>query len=122
MVGKILDAITASPDMKGKTWVLLSADHGGLTLTKGHGEAKESDNYTIGYFAWGPGVPVGGDLYALNAASRKDPGTVNPPYDSPGQPIRNGDTGNLVLSLLGLPAIPGSTINPKQDLVIRSPK
>lgn len=120
LVGKILDAITASPDMNGKTWVLISADHGGLTLTKGHGEAKESDNYTIGYFAWGPGVPAGGDLYALNAASRKDPGTANPPYDSPAQPIRNGDTGNLVLSLLGLPAIPGSTINPKQDLTIRA--
>lgn len=118
LVGKLLEAIESSPAMKGKTWVILTADHGGLTLTKGHGEAKESDNYTIPFFVWGPGVPAASDLYALNSASRKDPGTANPPYTAPGQPIRNGDAGNLILSLLKLPAIPGSTINAAQDLKV----
>lgn len=118
LVGRVLDAIESTPAMKEKTWVILTADHGGLTLTKGHGEAKESDNYTIPFFAWGPGVPAGGDLYALNGGSRKDPGTMNPAEDAPVQPIRNGDAGNLALSLLKLPAIPGSTINSRQDLKV----
>lgn len=121
LIGKILDAIQAAPAARDTTWVLVTADHGGLTATKGHGEAKESDNYTIPFYAWGPGVPKGGDLYALNASARKDPGTVNPAYDAPGQPIRNGDAGNLILGLLKLPAIPGSTINPRQDLRIFDP-
>lgn len=118
LVGKVLDAIEASPDLKGHTWVVLTADHGGLTSTKGHGEAKESDNYTIPFYVWGPGVPAGKDLYSLNGAKRANPGTENIPYDAPKQPIRNGDAGNLILSLLKLPAIPGSTINAGQDLKV----
>ena len=113
-----MDAIEKNPALKDHTWVVLTADHGGLTATKGHGEAKESDNYTIPFYVWGPDVPAGKDLYAISSASRLDPGTANPPYETPRQPVRNGDAGNLVLNLLGLPAIPGSTINAKQDLLV----
>lgn len=119
LLGQLLDSIEASPSLKGDTWVVLTADHGGLTGTKGHGESPEPDNYTIPFYAWGPEVQPGGDLYAINADSRKDPGKVNPEYSAPVQPIRNGDAGNLALSLLNLPAIPGSTINPKQDLTLK---
>ncbi len=114
--GRILAAIDASPDLKGKTWLVITADHGGLTGTKGHGESRERDNYTIPFYVWGPGVTGGADLYSLNPGSRRDPGAENPEYGAAGQPIRNGDAGNLCLSLLGLPAIPGSTINARQDL------
>jgi len=121
LVGKILTTIESSPELKGKTWLILTADHGGLTGTRGHGEGRQPDNYTIPFYVWGPGVPAGGDLYALNAGTRKDPGTVNPGFDAPQQPIRNGDAGNLILSLLKLPAIPGSTIGAAQDLTVTRP-
>ncbi len=79
LIGRILDAIDGSPELRGKTWILLTADHGGLTATKGHGEARESDNYTIPFYTWGPRVPAGGDLYALNPDTRENPGSINPP-------------------------------------------
>ena len=60
------------------------------------------------------------DLYELNAGTRFDPGLTQPPHDSDTPPIRNSDAANLALDLLGLPAIPGSTINAKQDLRIEA--
>ena len=62
-------------------------------------------------------------MYKINLSSRKDPGDKNLKYESEElQPIRNGDAGNLAMSLLGLPAIEGSTINSKQDLNVKAEK
>lgn len=118
LIGRVFSAVETSNSLKGKTWIVITADHGGLTGSKGHGEGKERDNYTIPFYVWGPGVKAGAELYALNPDSRLDPGEKNPAFREGMPPIRNGGAGNLVLQLLGLPEIPGSTINAKQDLEV----
>jgi len=120
LLGRVFAAVESNPDYKGQTWIIVTADHGGLTGTKGHGESDEPDNFNIPFYVWGPGVKAGADLYALNPENRKAPKReVNPEYDDAVQPIRNGDAGNLALKLLGMPAVPGSTINADQDLAIK---
>lgn len=115
-VGKIMDAIAADQGLADSTVLLVTTDHGGTG--NNHKDAKDKLNYTIPFFAWGAGVAKGADLYELNAASRKNPGEDRVPYDAAAQPIRNGDAANLALKLLGLPAVPGSTIGANQDLVL----
>ena len=117
-LGQILDMISSDANWKNKSVVILSADHGGKPGTKGHGDADEPYNYTIPFLVWGRGVKAGADLYDLNPTTRRNPGAGRPQYAPTGQPIRNGDGGNLALKLLGLPAIPGSHINEKQDLAV----
>lgn len=115
-LGDLLALIETDPEWKDRTAIVLSADHGGEPGTKSHGSAKHPYNYTIPFIVWGTGVAKGADLYKINAATRTDPGEGRPVYAPTGQPIRNGDGGNLSLKLLGLPAVPGSHINSKQDL------
>jgi hypothetical protein len=104
--------------LKGKTAIIISADHGGTDYN--HGFSTNPINYTIPFYAWGAGVKHTDDLYALNRDSRSDPETKRPDYsDREHQPIRNGDGGNLALKLLGLGPIPDSLINAKQDLKVQ---
>jgi hypothetical protein len=112
-IGQLFDLVENDSTLAGKTAIILSADHGG-TGTQ-HSTATLATNYTIPFFVWGAGV-AHGDLYALNPGTRTDPGTGRPDYNAAGQPIRNGDGGNLALSLLGLGPIPGSLINASQNL------
>jgi len=115
-LGSVLNLVEANDTLRGKTVIILTADHGGDGT--GHSTASERVNYTVPFFVWGLGVSANADLYGLNPATRLDPGTGRPTYSDPVQPIRNGDGANLALELLGLGAIPGSTINPGQDLVL----
>ena len=117
-VGEILDTVDATPMLRGRTVVILTSDHGGTGY--GHTSAFDWRNYTIPFLVWGAGVYPGEDLYALNLAVRLDPGSGRPSYLDPA-PIRNGESGNLALDLLGLPSVPGSTINAGQDLAVSSP-
>lgn len=115
-LGELFSLIDTNPALRGKTAIVLTTDHGGLLGSFDHGFTSEPDCFGIPVFAWGPGIPAGGDLYALNR-QYKDPGVTNrPDFNAAQQPIRNGDTANLVLSLLGLGPVPDSTINADQSL------
>lgn len=110
-IGRVLDALSTNPALQGQTALLVTADHGGGVPAKSHGDSTQRINYTIPFFAWGPGWPAGGDLYQVYK-NRKDPAQGRPKYSDLDQPVRNGDAGNLALQLLGLPSIPGSLIKP----------
>jgi hypothetical protein len=118
-LGDVLELVESDAILVGRTAIVLSADHGGTGT--GHSTATAVTNYTIPFFAWGPGV-YHGDLYTINSATRANPGTSRPDYNAIGQPIRNGDGGNLALSLLGLGPIPGSLINTAQNLRVAVPE
>ena len=115
---RILDAVAADPDLADRTVVIVTADHGGIGLF--HSDQTLADNYTVPFFVWGAGVDVGSDLYGLNA-DRLDPGTTQPAYTAPVQPIRTGEVANLVTDLLDLSPVPGSGFNLNQSLDVGTP-
>ncbi len=118
LLGEVLGQIESDPRLDGKTAIVLTADHGGRLGTHGHSPDNDAENYAIPFYVWGPGIAGGTDLYALNLFTRTDPGTSQPAYTDSGQPIRNADSGNLALDLLGLGPIPGATINANQNLAV----
>jgi hypothetical protein len=115
-VGRILDAISSDTRLSRHANVVLTADHGGLGAN--HVDVRVPADYTIPFMVWGVGVAKGADLYALNAGVRRNPGTSRPTYAGR-QPIRNGELANLVLDLLDLPRVTGSTFNTRQTLKVR---
>jgi hypothetical protein len=112
-IGRVLSAIQSNPVYSNTTILIITADHGGGDPTNSHTVATSYVNYRIPIFVFGPGVPAGVNLYDL-MANRAEPGTNRYSYSDTSvlQPLRNGDTGNLGLSLLGLPSIPGSSLVP----------
>lgn len=118
LLGEVLGRVESDPRLDGKTAIVLTADHGGRLGTHGHSPGSDTENYTIPFYVWGPGVAAGTDLYALNLFTRANPGNDQPAAADPDQPIRNADSGNLALGLLGLGPIPGSTVNVNQDLAV----
>ena len=111
-LGDILAAIEAHPQMAGRTAVIVTADHGGTGHSHGAGKPE---HYTIPFYVWAPGVPPG-DLYARSAGALADPAGERPGFDPARQPVRNGAAANAALALLGLPPVPGSTINASGEL------
>lgn len=115
-LGLLLEAIDRSEALRGRTAIILTADHGGGDPFKSHTVTKNPVNFRIPFLIWlGTDTPAA-DLYDLNPQRARPEVIEQLPRDAPAPPIRNGDAGNLALRLLGLPAIPGSTINAAQDL------
>ena len=114
-IGRILDAVEASPRLRGRTAVVVTADHGGTGRSH---TAERRLHYTVPFYVWGPGIPSA-DLYALNADTRADPGADNVGADAERQPVRNGDAANLALALLGLDPVPDSVIGAERPLRVR---
>jgi len=121
-IGRLLTAVREDPLLRGRVAVIVTADHGGGAPHRSHERSDMWVDYVIPFLVWrGDGVP-GGELYALNPESRSDPGLRQAAAGRAAlPPIRNADAGNLALGLLGLPAIPGSTVNAKQDLRVDRP-
>src|SRR5687767_2982211 len=115
-LGKVLNLIDSNPQLAGQTAIILTADHGGTGTD--HGVNNTREHYTIPFYVWGPGVDAGADLYALNAASRANPGTTRPTTTATPPPIRNGDVANLAMDFLGLPSVPGSFFNLPQNFAV----
>ena len=115
LIGRVLATIGRTTQSRDHTLVVVTADHGGVGTD--HSDPRLYANYRVPFLVWGPGVPAGQDLYDLNP-SYADPGTRRVGYAAAAQPVRNGDVGNLVLDVLGLPAIPGSQLDLAQDLEV----
>lgn len=118
-LAQILDTIESTDALRGKTAIVLTADHGGGAPFRSHDQKHMWVDYIIPFVVWTGASGARAELYEINLATRADPGLKQPPRDFTGlPPIRNGDAGNVALALLGLPAVPGSTIGAKQDLVV----
>lgn len=112
--------LDARPERSSRTAIVLTTDHGGgAPLKNHHGESRIAVNFTIPFLVWTGDGRASGDLYLSNQDSRAQPGALDPRPGDPGlPPIRNADAANLALALLGLPAVPGSIVNVRQDLRI----
>lgn len=118
-VGRLVGAIRSNPATATSTLVIVTSDTGGVG--KKAGKSGKAGNFTVPVVVWGPTVPAGGDLYAMNPRYT-DPGSGQPSYGA-GNPIRVGGIGNLALSALSYPAVVGSQLgfNPFQDLQVFPP-
>lgn len=121
-IGNIMAMVNTNPTFIGKTVIMVTADHGGNGY--GHGDLTKASDYTIPFMVWGAGVQHG-DLYALNPDTLLAPpttgGAAGLPQYTGGQPMRNGNLGNLSLDLLDLGPIPGSTIGYAQNVAVPEP-
>ena len=107
-IAQVMNMIRSDSGLRDSTAMIVTSDHGGLST--GHASAAELANYQIPFYVWGTDVQAGANLYSIYSSTTSDPGFGQPNFSNAQQPIRNGDSGNLALELLGLPPIPGSTL------------
>ena len=119
-VVRMLAGIDADPALRGRVAVVLTADHGGGVPRISHVDPEAPVNFTIPFLVWLGQDGDAADLYQMNRDTRRMPGASERFAADAPPPIRNAELGNVALSVLGLPAIPGSTANASQDLKVRA--
>lgn len=117
LLGEVLAAVDATPRLRERLVVVLTADHGGPPGERSHSDPTDPDNHRVPFVVWGAGTAPG-DLYDLDP-DVADPGSRRPAYDAPRPPVRNGDLANVSLTLLGLGPVPGSELDADQQLDLR---
>ena len=113
----VLATVESKPVLRKHLTIVLTADHGGSG--QGHTDPTVLEHHRVPFLTWGKGVEAA-DLYTLNPDYKK-PRRKRPGYAAARQPVRNGDVANLALDLLGLRAVPGSTIGTAQGLDLADP-
>lgn len=117
-LGRLMELVEAPQGLPADTVIIVLSDHGGSG--NGHADSASRTHYTIPLYVWGSGVAVG-DLFELNEQYYRDPRSRQPGVGGTRPPIRSGDAANLALDLLGLPPVPGSTLNRTQNLKVGEP-
>ena len=116
-IAAIRRGIDRQAEMKGTTLLVVTGTSG-AQKTKGSSRTWV-ESYRVPMWVTGPGVPAGADLYALNP-SLAYPGKDQVGYSGT-QPLRIGDLANLITRTLGLPPVPGSTLDPEQLFQVFDP-
>lgn len=107
-IGQILRSVDEDADLRGRTAIVLTSDHGGGVPRKTHTDITCPLNFRIPFLIWTGDATSSADLYDLNPGRPKPGREKIVERDESPQPIRNGDAGNAALRLLGLGPIPGS--------------
>jgi hypothetical protein len=116
-LGQLLAAIDGDDRLRGHVAVVLTADHGGGKPLRSHIDNRDPLDFLVPFVVWTGSDGDPQDLLALNADRRMvPPPSQYVPAEQVPAPLRNAEAGNVALQLLGLPPIPGSTANAKQDL------
>jgi arylsulfatase A-like enzyme len=115
LVDRLVQHIEANPSLRGRTAIVMTADHGGGAPPLSHTVAESPLNFRIPFVVW-TGDGAARDLYDLSPM-RARPAASERMTATGGSPIRNADAGNCALWLLGLPSIPTSTVGAEQDLL-----
>ena len=120
-IGELISAINQSPTLNGRVAIVLTADHGGGVPFISHSDPEAAINFTIPFCVWSPTYQSPVDLYSINMNCRHQPAASERFTVGKLPPIRNADAANTCLKLLGLPAIPESTVNAAQELRLTKP-
>jgi len=111
-LGQVMDLIEQNAGLRGKTAIIVTADHGFADYGN-HGDEQQYENFRVPFCVSAPGVAPGADLAKLNAPSNG--GIVVDPGNSRGGEydpiIRNSYSAVLAADFLGIKTSDGPFSN-----------